>query len=85
MNGPKGRAWALAALAIGLAYALVSAYWGLGGTWLLDTVGGVFERAGRSGGVQSSSCCGRWSRSRSSPPRCRCWPLRQRAHARLDD
>ncbi|MGI8428650.1 MAG: DUF3995 domain-containing protein [Solirubrobacteraceae bacterium] len=47
----RGRAFALASLALGLAYALVSAYWGVGGTGLLDTVGGVFERAGRSGGM----------------------------------
>jgi Protein of unknown function (DUF3995) len=32
-------------------YAGVSAYWGLGGTALLDTVGGAFERAGRTGSV----------------------------------
>jgi hypothetical protein len=29
-------------------YALVSIYWGLGGTWLIDTVGGSLERAGRA-------------------------------------
>ena len=32
-----------------MAYAAISAYWGLGGTWLLDTVGGSLETAGRSG------------------------------------
>jgi hypothetical protein len=42
-------AWA--ALVVGLAYASVSAYWGAGGTGLLGTVGGVFERWGRSGGM----------------------------------
>jgi hypothetical protein len=30
-----------------LLYAAVSAYWGAGGTWLLDTVGGSLERLGR--------------------------------------
>jgi hypothetical protein len=25
-------------------YAAVSAYWGLGGTWLLNTIGGTLER-----------------------------------------
>ena len=31
------------------AYAAVSADWGLGGTWLLDTVGGSLEEQGRAG------------------------------------
>jgi hypothetical protein len=39
----------LAALVIGMLYAAVSAYWGLGGTGLLDTVGGTLEREGRAG------------------------------------
>nr|MDQ2727248.1 DUF3995 domain-containing protein [Actinomycetota bacterium] len=39
------------ALAVALGYAAVSAYWAVGGTEPLDTVGGVFERAGRSGGA----------------------------------
>lgn len=34
------------ALLVGCGYALVSAYWAAGGTGLLDTVGGSFERAG---------------------------------------
>ncbi len=33
---------------VGLSYAAVSAYWAAGGTRLLNTVGGVFERAGPS-------------------------------------
>ncbi|MEO6470421.1 MAG: DUF3995 domain-containing protein, partial [Aeromicrobium sp.] len=45
----KSETVAWIALVVGLAYALVSAYWGAGGMWLLDTVGGVFERLGRSG------------------------------------
>jgi hypothetical protein len=32
-----------------LAYAAVSVYWALGGTWLLDTVGGTLEQQGRTG------------------------------------
>jgi hypothetical protein len=44
------RAWpAWAALVAGLAYAGISIYWGLGGTWLLDTVGGPLAAGGRSG------------------------------------
>jgi Protein of unknown function (DUF3995) len=34
---------------VGMAYAAVSVYWGLGGSWLVDTVGGTLETAGRSG------------------------------------
>lgn len=40
---------ALAALVLGALYAAVSAYWGLGGTALLDTIGGALEREGRAG------------------------------------
>ena len=41
--------WAArAACTIGLLYAAVSVYWGAGGTWLLDTVGGSLARLGRS-------------------------------------
>jgi uncharacterized membrane protein len=36
-------------LIVGLLYAAVSAYWGLGGTWLLDTVGGSLEEQARAG------------------------------------
>jgi hypothetical protein len=46
--GSAAAGWA--ALAVGLAYAAVSAYWATGGTWLLDTVGGTFERLGHSPG-----------------------------------
>lgn len=41
------------AFALGLAYALVSAYWGLGGTALLGTLGGALEREARSGSLGS--------------------------------
>ena len=45
----RGGVWAAgAACAIGLLYAAVSIYWGAGGTWLLDTVGGSLARLGRS-------------------------------------
>lgn len=40
----------MASLLVGLGHAAVSAYWAAGGRGLLDTVGGVFEQAGRSGG-----------------------------------
>jgi uncharacterized membrane protein len=36
-------------LIVGLLYAAVSVYWGLGGTRLLDTVGGSLEEQGRAG------------------------------------
>jgi Protein of unknown function (DUF3995) len=43
-------AWpAGAALLVGLAYAGLSVYWGLGGTGLLDTVGGSLAADGRAG------------------------------------
>lgn len=41
------RVAAWAACFVGLLYAAVSVYWGLGGTWLLDTVGGSLAQAGR--------------------------------------
>src|SRR5260370_29850768 len=40
----KGVRLAQAACGAGLAYAAVSVYWALGGTWLLDTVGGTLEQ-----------------------------------------
>ena len=41
-----GAAWA--ALALGLLYAAASVYWGLGGSWLLDTVGASLAPPDRS-------------------------------------
>jgi hypothetical protein len=41
--------FAWAALVIGLLYTAVSVYWGVGGTWLLDTVGGSLATGGRAG------------------------------------
>jgi hypothetical protein len=38
---------AQAACAVGLLYAAVSVYWGAGGAWLVDTVGGSLARLGR--------------------------------------
>jgi len=46
---PSGLRCALAGMLLGLLYAAVSVYWGLGGTTLLDTVGGSLERGGRAG------------------------------------
>ncbi|HEV3295679.1 MAG TPA: DUF3995 domain-containing protein [Streptosporangiaceae bacterium] len=45
----KGSRLAQAACGAGLAYAAVSMYWALGGTWLLDTVAGTLEQQGRAG------------------------------------
>jgi hypothetical protein len=45
----KGLRLAQAACGVGAAYAAVGVYWALGGTWLLDTVGGTLERYGRAG------------------------------------
>jgi hypothetical protein len=46
-------AWvaAVLGLVVGLTYAAISGYWAIGGTALLDTVGGQIEQAGRSGGA----------------------------------
>jgi len=46
---PSGLRLALAGMLLGLLYAALSVYWGLGGTTLLDTVGGWLERGGRAG------------------------------------
>jgi len=35
----------------GLLYAAASVYWALGGTWLLDTIGGSLEEQGRARGT----------------------------------
>jgi hypothetical protein len=45
----KGWRLAQAACVAGLAYAAISVYWALGGTWLLDTVAGTLEQQGRVG------------------------------------
>lgn len=45
MRPSTGSAWVAAVLGTG--HALVSAYWGAGGTALLDTIGGDLERWGR--------------------------------------
>ncbi len=39
------------AAGVGVLYAVVSTYWAVGGTWLLNTVGGALERAARAGGI----------------------------------
>jgi len=48
---PRENPAAPVALVLGLGYALVSAYWGSGGTWLLDTLGGSLEEATRRDGI----------------------------------
>jgi hypothetical protein len=45
----RGLRLAQAACVAGLAYAAISVYWALGGTWLLDTIGGTLEQQGRAG------------------------------------
>lgn len=52
---PAGLRMAAAALVVGLLYAAVSIYWGLGGTWLLNTIGGALEKQGRAGHAASCS------------------------------
>jgi hypothetical protein len=47
----RARAFAYAAAVVGVLYALVSAYWALGGGALLGTIGGSLERDARSGGL----------------------------------
>ncbi len=49
MHSAKGLRLAQAACGVGLAYAAVSVYWALGGTWLLDTVGGTLGQPGHPG------------------------------------
>jgi hypothetical protein len=43
----SGLAWT--AMIVGVVYVAVSVYWGLGGTWLLDTIGGSLEKQARAG------------------------------------
>lgn len=49
--GPTGVTAAWTAFIVGTLYAAVSVYWGLGGTWLLDTVGGSLAQHRHSAGV----------------------------------
>ncbi len=46
-----GLAFVVVGAALGVTYAVVSAYWAAGGTALLGTVGGSLEREGKAGGV----------------------------------
>ncbi|MEV0285252.1 DUF3995 domain-containing protein [Kribbella sp. NPDC050820] len=48
MHRTAARLTAFTACMLGLGHALFSAYWALGGTWLLDTIGGDLERWGRT-------------------------------------
>lgn len=48
-SGSNGLGAAWTALVVGLLYAGVSVYWGLGGSWLLDTVSGSLAQPGRAG------------------------------------
>ncbi|TWP33521.1 DUF3995 domain-containing protein [Leekyejoonella antrihumi] len=46
-----GARFALAGGFVGLCYAAISVYWGVGGALLLDTVGGSLESGGRAGDI----------------------------------
>lgn len=48
-RGANGLRLAQTACVVGLLFAAVSVYWGLGGTWLLDTINESFERKARAG------------------------------------
>jgi len=50
-DNPNALRAAWAALFVGLLSAAVSLYWVLGGTWLLDTIGGSLEEQARAGTV----------------------------------
>jgi hypothetical protein len=47
------------AAALGVGYAAISAYWAVGGTWLLDTVGGSLAPAAR--GERTPVAAGLWA------------------------
>ena len=47
----RGLRLAQAACVAGLAYAAISVYWALGGTWLLDTVGGTLDQQAHAGNL----------------------------------
>ena len=61
------------AFAVGILYAAVSVYWGIGGTWLLDTVGGSLERRGRAGDAGVLLAVWPPRCSKRLPLCCRCW------------
>jgi hypothetical protein len=48
----QGLAASWAAAAVGLAYVAISVYWGVGGTWLLATVGGSLAKGNASAGIE---------------------------------
>ncbi|QUQ68311.1 DUF3995 domain-containing protein [Kutzneria sp. CA-103260] len=50
-RGSSGLRFVQAAMVVGLLFAAVSLYWSVGGTVLLDTVGGALERGGRTHSV----------------------------------
>jgi Protein of unknown function (DUF3995) len=47
----RGLRLAQAACVAGLAYAAISVYWAVGGTWLLDTVGGTLDQQAHAGNL----------------------------------
>ena len=52
---------AQAAFVVGLSYAALSVYWGLGGTWLLDTVSGSLAQQARTGYVAVGVAVAVWA------------------------
>ena len=52
---PTALGTARAALVLGAAFAGISLYWGLGGTAMLDTVGGALAAGGRAGTLATTS------------------------------
>jgi hypothetical protein len=55
----RARAAAITAGALGVIYAAVSAYWALGGTWLLNTVGSSLDHIAR--GDRAPALAGLWA------------------------
>jgi len=59
--------FARAAVFVGLLYAAISVYWGLGGTWLLNTVGGSLQKRAGDASVVAAGVGGRPLEGRSLP------------------
>jgi hypothetical protein len=55
----RARGAAMTAGASSVIYAAISAYWAVGGTWLLNTVGGGLEHVGR--GDRAAVAAGLWA------------------------
>ncbi len=73
-RGPAGLRVAQTACVVGLLFAAVSVYWGLAGTWLLDTVLGQQGRPS-SASVSTPVLIADWAGVvlKMIAPCCRCW------------